>query len=190
MEQKIVYLSVSSIKPYENNPRNNTFAIDAVAKSITANGFRAPVLLDKDMVIITGHTRWLAAQKLGMDKVPCIIEDDMSEEQVRAYRIADNKTAEASSWNDELLQEELSALQQQGYDLTDTGFSEAEISELLDEVSDADFDEFFTEAPARQETAVQEKPIEEKPIAEPQENIEQPKANRIQCPHCGEWIEL
>lgn len=187
MEQKIEYLSVSSIKPYENNPRNNTFAIDAVAKSIEKNGFRAPVLVDKDMVIIAGHTRWLAAQKLGMDKVPCIIEDDMSEEQVRAYRLADNKTAEASSWNDELLQAELSALQQQGYELTDMGFSEAELSELLGEVSDADFDDFFTEAPAQQETA-QEKPAEEKPAAE--QPVEQPKANRIQCPHCGEWIEL
>lgn len=192
MEQQIIYLSVSDIKPYENNPRDNTFAVDAVALSIRKNGFRAPILLDKERVIIAGHTRWLAAQKLGMDKVPCIIEDDMSAEQVRAYRIADNKTAEASSWDDELLRAELEALQQQSYELTDMGFSSEEVSEILDQVSDADFEDFFTAAPTQPQAPAQEKQTEDKPAdTKPEaETLEAPKQSRIQCPHCGEWIEL
>ena len=101
MNQQVVYQDISQIHPYENNPRNNEAAIEPVAQSIKRFGFRVPILIDGKGTIIAGHTRYEAAKRLGMDKVPCIRVDDLTDEQIRAYRIADNKVAEASSWNDD-----------------------------------------------------------------------------------------
>lgn len=92
-EIKIENIDISKIKPYENNPRHNDKAIDAVANSIREFGFKVPLVIDKDNIIVTGHTRYKASQKLGIKKVPCIRASDLSDEQVKAFRIADNKVS-------------------------------------------------------------------------------------------------
>lgn len=87
MNQQVVYQDISQIHPYENNPRNNEAAIEPVAQSIKRFGFRVPILIDGKGTIIAGHTRYEAAKRLGMDEVPCIRVDDLTDEQIRAYRI-------------------------------------------------------------------------------------------------------
>ena len=107
----IVYKRVDEIIPYEKNPRINDAAVDAVAQSIKEFGFRVPIVLDKNNVIITGHTRLRSAKSIGLTEVPCIIADNLTPEQVQAYRIADNKTGEIAEWNYDLLPIELRDLQ-------------------------------------------------------------------------------
>ena len=116
---KIVNLKTDQLIPYVNNPRHNEDAVDAVASSIAAFGFNVPIVLDKDRVIITGHTRRLAAIKLGLETVPCIIADHLTPAQVQAFRLADNRVAEISTWDDELLQAELDQLAEAGIDMSD-----------------------------------------------------------------------
>ena len=104
---QIIYKSVDEIKPYPNNPRNNDNAVDAVAASIEEFGFKQPIIIDANNEIIAGHTRLKAAKKLGYEDVPCILADDLTPEQVKAYRLVDNKVAEFASWNFEMLDSEL-----------------------------------------------------------------------------------
>ena len=99
---KIELKPLSSIQPYPNNPRMNDDAVETVAASIKEFGFRQPIVVDGDGVIICGHTRYKAALHLGLDKVPVHVAKDLSPEQIKAYRIADNKTAELAEWNLEL----------------------------------------------------------------------------------------
>ena len=122
---------ITLIKPYERNPRNNDKAIDAVAKSIQEFGWNSPIVVDRDNVIVCGHSRWRAAQKLGLTTVPVYVADKLTPEQVQAYRIADNKTAELADWNYDLLPLELRALQDAQYDLTLLGFDTDELEKLL-----------------------------------------------------------
>ena len=103
-------MKMSDLKPYENNPRRNDNAVDAVAKSIEEFGFKVPIIIDKGNVIVAGHTRLKAAQKLGLEKIPCIVADDLTPEQIKAFRLADNKTAELADWDFEKLDEELKSL--------------------------------------------------------------------------------
>ena len=119
---KIVEKNIDSITPYENNPRNNDNAVDAVAASIKEFGFKIPIVIDGSGVIVAGHTRHKAAQKLGLQKVPCIIADDLTPEQVKAFRLADNKVAELATWNTELEFLELSELDKIGFDMSLFGF--------------------------------------------------------------------
>lgn len=121
----IVEIEVSKLINYENNPRHNEKAIDAVAASIKEFGFKNPIIIDKDYVIVAGHTRKSAAEKLGIEKVPCIIADDLTEEQVQAFRLVDNKTAELADWDFEKLEEELAALSD--FNMSDFGFPSEEI---------------------------------------------------------------
>src|SRR5512135_3902683 len=107
---------IDDIRPYDKNPRVNDGAVDAVAASLKQFGFRQPIVIDADGVIICGHTRYKAAQKLGLEKVPVHVAKDLTPEQIRAYRIADNKTAELAEWNLELLPLELAELQGAGLD--------------------------------------------------------------------------
>ncbi len=123
---------INRVKPYEQNPRMNDDAVDAVAASIREFGFRQPIVVDADGVIICGHTRFKAALKLGLEKVPVHVAKDLSPEQIKAYRIADNKTAELSEWNYDLLPIELSELQGMNYDLGLLGFDQDELAKLLD----------------------------------------------------------
>src|SRR5882672_2183107 len=123
---------IASIRPYENNPRINDQAVDVVAASIREFGFRQPIVVDVDGVIIVGHVRYKAALKLGLEKVPVHVAKDLTPEQVKALRIADNKTADLSDWNYDLLPIELSELQGMNYDLSLLGFNQDELAELLD----------------------------------------------------------
>ena len=104
---EIVNKKIEELKPYENNPRFNDDAVEYVAKSIKEFGFKVPIVLDKNNVIVAGHTRYKASLELGLKEVPCIIADDLSEEQVKAFRLADNKVSEQASWNFDLLDEEI-----------------------------------------------------------------------------------
>lgn len=117
---QIFEMQPSELIPYENNPRHNDGAVDAVAESIKQFGFKVPIVIDKDNIIIAGHTRHKAALKLGLDAVPVIRADDLTDEQVRAFRLADNKTAELAEWDESMLAEELAAID--GIDMADFGF--------------------------------------------------------------------
>jgi DNA modification methylase len=128
---KIEYVPIDSIRPYQNNPRDNDDAVDAVARSIQEFGFKVPIILDGNNEIVAGHTRYKAALKLGMTEVPVIRADDLTPEQVRAFRIADNQTASLADWNYELLGIELAALQDMEFDLTLLAFPENELEEFL-----------------------------------------------------------
>lgn len=128
---KVTLRPLSEIKPYENNPRLSDAAVGAVAESIRLFGFRQPIVVDGDGVIVCGHVRWRAAQQLGLDQVPVHVATDLTPEQVRAYRIADNKTADLATWNLELLPLELAELQGAGIDWTLLGFDGDELAMLL-----------------------------------------------------------
>lgn len=106
----IVEKPIAEIVPYGNNPRNNDSAVDALAASIKEFGFKVPIVLDKDGVIVAGHTRLKAAKKLGLQTVPCVVADDLTPEQVKAFRLADNKTAELATWDFGKLDIELEGL--------------------------------------------------------------------------------
>ncbi|MCL4743580.1 MAG: ParB N-terminal domain-containing protein [Phycisphaerales bacterium] len=129
---KIEMRPIAEVRPYEQNPRLNDDAVDAVAESITRFGFRQPIVVDGDGVIVCGHTRWKAAQKLGLEKAPVHVARDLTPEQIRAYRVADNKTAELAEWNMELLPIELAELQESGIDWSLLGFDQDELAKLLD----------------------------------------------------------
>ena len=106
-KMQIIYKPIAEVLPYDRNPRNNDGAVDAVAASIKEFGFKVPIVIDKDGTIVCGHTRVKAAKKLGMDEVPCIVADDLSDEQIKAFRLADNKTSELADWDMELLAMEM-----------------------------------------------------------------------------------
>ena len=124
MELKIEYMALDKLKPYEKNPRKNDNAIDAVASSISQFGFKNPIVIDKDNVIVCGHTRYKAAKKLKLDTVPCVIADDLTDEQIKAYRLADNKVSELAEWDIDLLGEELDGIFD--IDMRDFGFDLSE----------------------------------------------------------------
>ena len=107
---KITNLKLSDLKPYPNNPRINDNAVDAVAKSIKEFGFKVPIVIDKNNIIVTGHTRLKAAIKLGLKEVPAIRADDLTDDQIKAFRLADNKTGELAEWDFEKLEMELAEI--------------------------------------------------------------------------------
>ena len=120
------------IKPYDNNPRVNDPAVDAVAESIRQFGFRQPIVVDADCVIVCGHTRWKAARQLGLDKVPVHVAKDLTPEQIKAYRIADNKTADLATWDLDRLADEVGMLATTDLDLTLLGFNANEAVPRVD----------------------------------------------------------
>ena len=117
---EIITKKVDELIPYEKNPRKNDEAVEYVANSIKEFGFKVPIVIDKDGIIVAGHTRYKASQKLGLKEVPCIVADDLTEEQIKAYRLADNKVSEQSKWDNDLLVEELSDILE--IDMEDFGF--------------------------------------------------------------------
>lgn len=157
---EIVNKKLDELREYENNPRNNDNAVAAVAASIKEFGFKVPIVIDAAGVIIAGHTRAKAAAQLGLATVPCIVADDLTEEQIRAFRLADNKTGELAGWDFDKLNAELEELQ--GMDMSAFGFITSE---------DVDIDEFFTDA-------------------EDSDDPKEKEPKRIQCPHCGEWFDV
>lgn len=137
---EIIDVEIGKVKPYERNPRNNKEAVEKVANSIKEFGFKQPIVVDADNVIIAGHTRLLAAKKLGLDKVPVVVAKDLTPEQVRMYRLADNKVAEFAEWDMDLLKGELEALDG-AFNLDDFGFSDLGI----DDAPTGDDDDFDSE---------------------------------------------
>jgi DNA modification methylase len=124
-------MKVAEVVPYDKNPRVNDSAVDAVAKSLQEFGFRQPVVVDEHNVIVVGHTRWKAAKQLGLETVPVHIAKDLTAEQARAYRIADNQTASIADWDMTLLPTELVALQELDFDLGLLGFSTDELAKIM-----------------------------------------------------------
>ena len=158
---KIIEKKLAELKEYENNPRNNDGAVDAVAASIAEFGFKIPIVIDTDGVIIAGHTRRKAAIKLGLEKVPCIVADDLTPEQIKAFRLADNKTGELAGWDFAKLEAELTELAE--FDMTAFGFIET---------SEIDIDSFFEESEQKNN------------------KNEQEDKKEIKCPHCGMYFEV
>lgn len=132
---QITHLKINDLTQYENNPRDNSAAIEAVANSIREFGFKVPIIVDGNNIIIAGHTRYKAAISLGLEEVPCIIANDLTPEQVKAFRLADNKVGEIATWDLEKLRLELEGID--GLDMSLFGF---EIEPGLDEIFEDDFD--------------------------------------------------
>lgn len=130
---QIIEMNLEELKPYENNPRVNDRAVEVVAESIKEFGFKNPIIVDKNNVIVAGHTRFRASKRLGIERVPVIIADDLTDAQIKAFRIMDNKSSEFAEWDYEMLLKEVEELKLDNYDVDLTGFSEFELSELLDE---------------------------------------------------------
>ena len=131
MESKktnIVYKETNDLIPYANNPRLNDNAVDAVAASIKEFGFKVPIVVDSENVIINGHTRLKAAHKLGLKQVPCIVADDLTPEQVKAFRLADNKTSELAEWDMDKLDIELGEIPD--IDMSAFGFDDIQIDDI------------------------------------------------------------
>lgn len=157
---EIINKKLDELKPYENNPRFNDDAVEYVANSIKEFGFKVPIVIDKNNTIVAGHTRYKASLELGLDEVPCIVADDLTEEQIKAFRLADNKVSEKAQWDFELLDEELEDLD---IDMKDYGFENIDIN------LDIDDSQFI------QDTEIT------KTKDEPKEII---------CPNCGEKITI
>ena len=131
---KIIEKKIEELREYENNPRHNDSAVEAVAESIREFGFKVPVIIDADGVIVAGHTRVKAAEALNLETVPCIVADDLTPEQIKAFRLADNKTGELATWDFAKLEAELAELD--NIDMSAFGFMQAE---------EVNIDDFFVE---------------------------------------------
>ena len=137
---EIINKKLEELKPYENNPRFNDEAVEYVANSIKEFGFKVPIIIDKNNVIVAGHTRYKASLELGLKEVPCIVADDLTPAQIKAFRIAENKTNDLASWNEDLLGQEIKDIIED-FDMTDFGFGDFEISMLTDDMEPDGYDE-------------------------------------------------
>lgn len=151
-EREIRYTDPKNLIPYENNPRDNRLAIEDVANSIKEYGFTSPILVNEEMVILAGHTRREAAILAGLDSVPYIVIDGLTEAQQKAYRLADNKLSELSLWDEDLLKQELEDLMNEDYDLSLTGFTDVDLSGLFPEEDPVKAEEDNT--PAEEKTTL------------------------------------
>ena len=166
----IVYKNIDDLIPYVNNPKQHSEEqIKKIASSIIEFGFKVPIIIDRNNVIIAGHGRYEAAKKIGLKEVPVIIADDLTPAQVKAFRIADNKVTE-SDWDLESLATELTQLKEFNYDLELTGFDEEEVQSLIDDLA---IDDFFEEKP---HDSVSEK--------------EDKDTTTVVCPQCGFIFEV
>jgi ParB/RepB/Spo0J family partition protein len=138
---KVQDVELSLLRPWEDNPRINDEAVDAVAKSIESFGFNVPILCDQELTIIAGHTRWKAAMKIGMKSVP-VITLEITEAQRKAFAIADNKTAELADWDYPKLQKILEELKYKKINLPSLGYSQAELQALLTKQKEFDWKAF------------------------------------------------
>jgi len=144
---KIILRDVYDLNEYENNPRHNDEAVDVVAESIKEFGFKVPIIITSDDVIVAGHTRLKAAKKLGLSEVPCIVADDLNEDQIKAFRLVDNKTSEVATWDFLKLQEELDNID---LNLVNFGFEDI-YDDIPDNATDDEFD-VFDEVPDEPES--------------------------------------
>lgn len=131
---EIVYKHIDELIPYENNPRHNDEAVEYVANSIKEFNFKVPIVVDKNGVVVAGHTRLKAAKKLGIERIPCIVADDLTDEQIAAFRLADNKVGEIAEWDEELLHIELGDID--NIDMEQFGFTFDDVDEVPEELDD------------------------------------------------------
>lgn len=134
---KVVEKQLKELRMYENNPRNNDQAVEDVAKSIQEFGFKVPMVIDTNNVIVCGHTRYKACLKLGIDSIPCVVADDLTPDQIKAFRLVENKTNELASWDFEKLDEELNLIQM---DMGEFNFDVPDFSETFEDAEDEDWD--------------------------------------------------
>ena len=174
---KVTEVDLSLIKPYWRNPRDNSKTIEALKESITDYGFNVPLVIDKDNVIITGHSRYKALRLLGYTHAPCIIKD-LDEEKAKKYRIADNKLSEMASWDSDLLEQELRSMS----DLEDMAIYFPSIS----------LDDFLQESGGKEITPVDSVEIhkQDEKLASQFQGDSEEGIVEIPCPHCGEPIFL
>ena len=151
-EREVQYCSPEELIPYEKNPRDNRLAIEDVVRSIEEYGFTNPILVNEEKVILAGHTRREAAILAGMEKVPYIVVDGLTEAQQRAYRLADNKLSELALWDEDLLKEELENLLDADYDLSLTGFSDIDLTDILKD--EEDLEDIEPEEPKEKKTTL------------------------------------
>tara|TARA_Y100001937_G_scaffold127013_1_gene197846 strand:+ start:393 stop:1010 length:618 start_codon:yes stop_codon:yes gene_type:complete len=140
---KVKLTDIKDIKPYDDNPRNNAEAVDKVAQSIKDFGFRVPIVVDENMIVLAGHTRLKAAEIIGLKKVPVHQAIDLSDAQKKAFRIADNKIGEFADWDKDLLSKEFQALAEMDFDLTSTAFDYDSIEKITSDI--IEFDEPINE---------------------------------------------
>ena len=151
-EREIQYCNPEELIPYEKNPRDNRAALDAIELSIEEYGFTNPILVNEEKVILAGHTRREAAILAGLEKVPYIVVDGLTEAQQKAYRLADNKLSELSIWDEDLLKEELEDLLDEDYDISLTGFSDVDLTDLLKD--EKDLEDIELEEPKEKKTTL------------------------------------
>ena len=133
---QIVEKRLTELQPYENNPRKNYNAIPYVKESINRYGFKVPIVIDKDGVIVAGHTRYLASLELGLETVPCIIADDLTEEEIKEFRLVDNKTSEFAGWDFGMLEEELQDIDFGGFDFKFPAVGHLDINDFFEHEAD------------------------------------------------------
>ena len=151
-EREIQYCNPEELIPYEKNPRDNRAALDAIELSIEEYGFTNPILVNEEKVILAGHTRREAAILAGLEKVPYIVVDGLTEAQQKAYRLADNKLSELFIWDEDLLKEELEDLLDEDYDISLTGFSDVDLTDLLK--AEEDLEDIEPEEPKEKKTTL------------------------------------
>lgn len=151
-EREIQYCNPEELIPYEKNPRDNRAALGAIELSIEEYGFTNPILVNEEKVILAGHTRREAAILAGLEKVPYIVVDGLTEAQQKAYRLADNKLSELSIWDEDLLKEELEDLLDEDYDISLTGFSDVDLTDLLKD--EEDLEDIEPEEPKEKKTTL------------------------------------
>ncbi len=151
-EREIQYCNPEELIPYEKNPRDNRAALDAIELSIEEYGFTNPILVNEEKVILAGHTRREAAILAGLEKVPYIVVDGLTEAQQKAYRLADNKLSELSIWDEDLLKEELEDLLDEDYDISLTGFSDVDLTDFLKD--EEDLEDIEPEEPKEKKTTL------------------------------------
>jgi hypothetical protein len=127
VNMKIIYKKTDEVIPYENNPRRNDDAVQKVANSIKEFGFRNPIIIDNNNVVVSGHTRLKASKVLGLKEIPCIVADDLTEKQIKAFRIADNRTSEDADWDYFKLSKEIFSITDPDFDFSVLGFDEVEL---------------------------------------------------------------
>ncbi len=145
---EVIQKDINEVKPYENNPRRNDEAVKYVVESIKEFGFKVPLVIDRNNIIVAGHTRYKAAKELNLKTIPCIIADDLTDEQIKAYRLADNKVSEISQWDNTALNIELEDLD---FDMSAFGF--IDLAEL-------DVDSFFEDAEPKEPKPEEEKEVQ------------------------------
>ena len=160
---RVKYVPIGDVHPYEDNPRRNDGAVQAVANSLREFGWKQPIVVDADGIIIVGHTRYKAAQALGMDDVPVVVASDLTPEQCAAYRLADNRVGELATWDNELLAQELDGLAD--LDMSAFGFDSGEL------LSGADVDDLFEDYDGGSSEG------------------DGPSPKMVTCPHCGATFE-